>query len=164
MNIREITETDAEKYLKMLISLDNETENMMFEPGERKVTINDMKNRIIDSLSRGSLILVAEQDYEIVGFLSAERGFANRIKHSAYIVTGILENYRGMGIGKQLFLKLDEWAMKNGITRLELTVMKHNESAMKLYENKGFKIEGIKERSLVINGKYIDEFYMAKLF
>ena len=163
MSIREITEIDAEKYLKMLISLDNETENMMFEPGERKVSLNDMKNRIIDSLNSGSLILIAEKDLEIVGFLAAERGFANRIKHSAYIVVGILENYRGMGIGKKLFLKLDEWAIKNSITRLELTVMKHNESAIKLYENHGFKIEGIKERSLIINGKYIDEFYMAKL-
>jgi RimJ/RimL family protein N-acetyltransferase len=41
--------------------------------------------------------------------------------------------------------------------------MIHNEVALKLYKKMGFKIEGLKERSMIVNGEYIDEYYMAKL-
>lgn len=41
--------------------------------------------------------------------------------------------------------------------------MKHNESAIRLYEKMGFKKEGLKENSLIVNGKYVDEYYMGKI-
>lgn len=34
---------------------------------------------------------------EIVGFLSAERGVPNRIRHTAYIVVGIRKAFQGIG-------------------------------------------------------------------
>lgn len=67
-----------------------------------------------------SQISVEEQE-RIVGFLSTERGFANRIKHSAYIVIGILKSYRGKKIATNLFKELINWASHNDIARLELT-------------------------------------------
>ncbi|WP_333473049.1 GNAT family N-acetyltransferase [Crassaminicella thermophila] len=161
--IRKIKEDDAGMFLNMLKRLDNETKNMMFEPGERKTTVDEIKADIRNLYHSNSLILVAEENGEIVGFLSAERGFANRIKHSAYIVIGILNDYRGKGIGTKLFEELEKWANEKNITRLELTVMLHNERGIRLYEKMGFKIEGIKERSLIVDGEYIDEYYMAKL-
>ncbi|QEK13570.1 GNAT family N-acetyltransferase [Crassaminicella thermophila] len=163
MMIRKIKEDDAGMFLNMLKRLDNETKNMMFEPGERKTTVDEIKADIRNLYHSNSLILVAEENGEIVGFLSAERGFANRIKHSAYIVIGILNDYRGKGIGTKLFEELEKWANEKNITRLELTVMLHNERGIRLYEKMGFKIEGIKERSLIVDGEYIDEYYMAKL-
>ena len=163
MYIRRIELKDSELFLNMLKQLDNETNNMMFEPGERKTTIRDMESNIINSVNSHSLILVAEENGTIVGFLSAERGFANRIKHCAYIVIGILKEYRGKRIGESLFNEMERWAVENNITRLELTVMTHNESAVNLYEKMGFKIEGTKEKSLIVNGKYVDEYYMGKI-
>jgi RimJ/RimL family protein N-acetyltransferase len=38
-----------------------------------------------------------------------------------------------------------------------------DERAIKLYEKVGFHKEGIKEKSMLVDGKYIDEYYMAKL-
>lgn len=163
MNIRKIEIKDAKKYLCMLQRLDNETKYMMFEPGERKTTEEEMIKRIEDTIKSGSLKLVAEEGERIVGFLGANKGAANRIKHRAYIVIGILKDYRGRGIGKQLFQKLDKWALENSISRLELTVMIHNESAVALYKKMGFKVEGIKEKSLLVDGEFVDEYYMAKL-
>lgn len=40
----------------------------------------------------------------MVGYIRAERGKFNRILHTAYIVVGILKDYRGKGIGTS-FLK-----------------------------------------------------------
>lgn len=163
MTIRPIVTEDAERFLNMLKQLDHETNNMMYEPDERKTTADEMKAKIEGIYKTKSLLLIAEEDNHMVGFLSAERGFANRIKHSAYIVIGILRSYRKKGIGEQLFDKMEEWAAESGIARLELTVMTHNEGAVHLYKKMGFKIEGVKEKSLIVDGNYIDEYYMGKI-
>jgi len=56
-----------------------------------------------------------------------------------------------------------EWAQGNNIKRLELTVMKHNQAGIALYKKHGFEIEGIKKSSMLVNGSYVDEYYMAKI-
>ncbi|MEJ8555082.1 GNAT family N-acetyltransferase [Tepidibacter sp. Z1-5] len=163
MIIRRIETKDSQKFLNMLKQLDNETNNMMFETGERKTTIEEMESNISNINNSKSLTLVVEDNGNIVGFLSVERGVANRIKHSAYIVIGILNDYRGRKIGVKLFEEMEKWALESNITRLELTVMTHNEGAIHLYKKMGFKIEGTKEKSLIVNGKYVDEYYMSKI-
>ena len=50
------------------------------------------------------------------------------------------------------------------IKRLELSVRSDNISAVKLYLNQGFKLEGTKQNSMNIAGIYKDEYIMAKLF
>jgi RimJ/RimL family protein N-acetyltransferase len=109
------------------------------------------------------LLLLAEDDGKIIGYLSAQRGTLRRIKHTAYIVIGIRKQHQHKGIGTRLFKKLVDWAEANGIKRLELTVMYLNTSARHLYENVGFVVEGIKKRSMLVDGEYVDEYYMAKL-
>ncbi len=54
----------------------------------------------------------------------------------------------------QAYLKLD---------RIELTVMTHNEAGIALYRRQSFEIEGVKKQSLLMDGQYVDEYYMAKL-
>lgn len=164
MIIRSIKIEDAENFLCMLKKIDSETKTMMYEPGERKTTVEDMKQKIEETLSSAALILVAEIDDQMIGFLSIDRGFAKRIRHSGYIVIGILKNYWGKGIGSKLFVQGEKWARANNLTRLELTVMTYNIKAIKLYEKMGFKKEGVKIRSLMIDGEYIDEYYMSKIF
>lgn len=86
-----------------------------------------------------------------------------RNKHSAYLVIGISNAYRGKGIGTALFKELEHWAVKQGLHRLELTVVAENIAGVSLYQKMGFKIEGVKKDSLFINGTYVDEYYMGKL-
>jgi len=59
--------------------------------------------------------------------------------------------------------ELIAWAGMRGLTRLELTVISHNKRAVGLCPKMGFEIEGLRRRSLFIQGKYIDEFYMSRL-
>lgn len=164
MEIRKIKKEDANNYLDMLLNLDKETKNMMFEPDERPADINIVKGIIDKATNGGNLVLVAFDSNNIVGFLSAQRGIPRRINHSAYIVTGIREKYRNKGIGSKLFCELDKWAKENSITRLELSAICTNVIAKHLYEKNGFIVEGIKKNAMIIDGKYVDEFYMAKLY
>lgn len=164
MKIRKCEINDADNMLKMLLELDKETEYMLFEADERPNDINRVKAMINQSISGGNLLLIGTEEDDIIGFLSAQRGILRKIKHTAYIVIGIREKFRGKGIGKKLFLELDLWAKENNISRLELTVMCPNSLAKQLYEKNGFEVEGIKRNSIYMNGKYIDEYYMSKIY
>jgi len=164
IRIREIKESDAEEFLSLCKRIDSETEFMMFEPGERLTTIKEQRNEISDILSKDNqIIFVAEKDSQLIGYLSAYGGRYKRNRHSTYIVTGILQTFTSQGIGTRLFEELEKWARSNKIHRLELTVMVHNEAALALYKKMGFEIEGRKLHSLVINGSYVDEYWMVKL-
>jgi len=163
MEIRKITEADSSDLLELLLRLDNETKFMMIEPGEREISPENMKHLLSDSVVPTSVFLGAFSEDELVGYVNACRGNFKRIEHTAYIVIGILSSSTGQGIGTLLLKKVEEWARKYGITRLELTVMTHNKNAIKLYEKMGFEREGIKKNSMFVDGNYVDEFYMSRI-
>lgn len=161
--IREAALGDAEAFLCMQTALDKETQYMMYEPGERTGDIEPVNAMIKRSVAGDDLLLVAESGGDIVGYISAQRGTPRRIRHTAYVITGIRKAFRGQGIGSDFFARLDAWARKSGVTRLELTLICSNEAALRLYEKNGFAIEGTRKRSMFTGGDYADEFYMAKL-
>jgi RimJ/RimL family protein N-acetyltransferase len=164
MNIRAIRESDSEQFLLLGKALDEETQFMMLEPGERTLTIEEQTQRIKSVLAQDNqMIFVVEREDQLVGFLGAFGGTYRRNRHSAYIVIGIRQFFAGRGIGKQLFEVLETWAVDHELHRLELTVMCHNERAVHLYQKMGYKIEGVKKDSLWINGRYVDEYYLAKI-
>jgi len=137
---------------------------MMLEPGERSTSVEEQSRKISVVLLRDNqTILVAEVGGELVGYVAAFGGDFRRSRHCAYIVTGILRAFSGQGIGTELLSELEQWAGRNGIHRLELTVMTHNDRAVRLYQRMGYEIEGRKRDSLLVNGSYVDEYYMGKL-
>jgi RimJ/RimL family protein N-acetyltransferase len=164
MIIREIKIEDAENLISLIKQVEAESKFMLMEAGER-TTSPEQQRKHIERIGRqtNSTILVAEKEGKLVGYLYVIGGSAEKTKHSAYIVIGILETYRGLGIGTNLFQHLEEWALNHHISRLELTVVTQNEAGVALYKKSGFEIEGTKRNSLLIDGKYVDEYYMAKL-
>lgn len=153
-------------FWKLLNRLDSETNFMMYEPNERKAktTIQELRSDIQDNVIHGfDFLQVATENGKMVGYIRAERGHFQRNFHTAYIVTGILKESRGKGIGTTFFNHLDLWAKTNRVVRLELTVECCNHTAKHLYEKNGFKMEGIRKKSMLVAGSFVDEFYMAKI-
>lgn len=161
--IRSARTGDAEALFELMDALDRETKFMMYEPGERKRDLTRLSTFIQGAVDGNDLLLFAEDGGVIVGYLAAQRGALNRVRHSAYIVAGIRAAYCHHGIGTRFFNMLDDWAKQNGITRLELTVLCANTAAKKLYDKMGFFVEGEKKCSMRVDGVYMDEYYMAKL-
>lgn len=155
---------DAQNLWNIMNTLDYETKYMLFEAGERKKDFSIIKSRIENSLKYKDFFLLAKDDDKIIGYISAQRGNLKRIRHTAYIVVGILKQYTNKKIGSEFFKRLDIWAKENNIKRLELTVVCDNDIAKHLYEKNGFEIEGIKKASMYVDNKYLDEYYMAKIF
>jgi len=162
--VRKAIPSDGTGLVQLFSTLDQETEFMLMEPGERKLSVEqqvDIINESSDSKSR--ILLIASERDVIVGFLGGHRGTANKNKHTIHIAMGILTSFWGKGIGSQLLQTLIAWATKNQLHRIELTVMEHNTRAFTLYKKTGFETEGIKRDSLKINGHYVNEHYMALL-
>ncbi|MEC2345241.1 GNAT family protein [Paenibacillus barengoltzii] len=165
IEIREIRVDDAERFLNLCLQLDQETKFMLYEPGERTTTAEEQRERIQSILSEaGSTILVAEDQGKLVGYLAVFGGQANRTKHVGYIVVGITQAYSGKGIGTRLFQAAEAWRAETEITKFELTVMIPNERAVALYKKVGFEVEGVKRNSIRVDGNYVDEYYMGKIF
>ncbi len=168
MRIRTISVDDVESFHQMMCRLDRETKYMLYEPGEREEKATNL-NRLRATLEAAAkdedfLKVAVNENKEIVGYLWAQRERLNRNAHVAYIVVGILRDYRHQGIGTEFFRLLDEWAREKGLVRLELTVECINADAVKLYQKCGFQIEGTRQKSMKVDDKFIDEYYMAKIF
>ncbi|MEK5493027.1 GNAT family N-acetyltransferase [Paenibacillus sp. FSL R7-0297] len=165
ITLRELIPEDAAALLSLQHRLDQETSYMLLASGERQTGIPQVGEMIASfGNAHTSILIGAEADGELAGYLSVRGGSVIRNKHSAYIVIGILKQYQGMGIGSALFHEIDLWAKRSGIVRLELTVMKHNKRAIALYTRYGFEIEGVKKKSLLVDGEWVDEYYMSKIF
>lgn len=103
MKYRKLSEDDAEQFWNLMNQLDYETKYMLYEPGERTKNLPEIEAIIRGSVEGEDFLLVAETDNRLVGYLSAQKGRLNRIAHLAYIVVGILKDYRGKGIGTEFF-------------------------------------------------------------
>lgn len=163
MEYRKLSVDEAEQFWELMNQLDYETKYMLYEPGERAKNLSIIESVIRESVEGKDFLLAAETDHKLIGYISAQKGNLNRIAHSAYIVVGILKDYRGKGIGTEFFKRLNVWAEENKVVRLELTVICKNEAAKHLYTKSGFEIEGMKRKAVCVDGEYLDEYYMAKV-
>lgn len=162
--IRTAKVSDAEALLRLLKRLDGGTRFMMYEPDERATTVRQQEELLQSTLaSTNGTVLLAEEGGRPVGFLEATGGAFRRNRHVAQLVIGVLGEHASRGTGTALMGEAERWAHKRGIHRLELTVMAHNAAAVALYEKAGFAVEGTRRHSILVDGSYVDEHYMAKL-
>jgi RimJ/RimL family protein N-acetyltransferase len=109
-----------------------------------------------------SLMLLAEVDGRVVGVLTFEGGQTPRIQHTGEFGISILQEYWGIGIGRQLVAALIEWARGTGIIRkINLRVHVSNLRAIRLYEGFGFKVEGRISREYNVGGQFYDNLAMG---
>lgn len=164
--IRQAKESDAEGFLELWEFLDTETEYMLFEPNERKATLEAQRSRLADATSSEHVHILALEDVEkklIAGFCAGRRSLNFRDKHSLEVVVGIRQSYTGKNWGFKLLSELEKWARTKGISRLELGVMVNNLNAITLYKKLGYEIEGTKRKSVYLKSGYVDEYVMSRL-
>lgn len=162
VRIRTARPYDAAALLDLKRQLDEETAFMMYEPGERDSSVQDLARDIAGvTRSPNSVILLAELGDQLAGYLELTGGSFRRSRATAYLVIGVRAHAAGRGIGAGLLQRAKEWAGAHGLHRLELTVMAHNSRAIRLYERMGFSVEGRRSECLLVAGRFIDELTMA---
>jgi RimJ/RimL family protein N-acetyltransferase len=83
--------------------------------------------------------------------------------HCGTLGVGLLPEYRGKCIGRQLMRRTIDAAFAFGLTRIELTVREANANAIALYKSLGFEIEGLHRNAVRIEGQYENLHSMALL-
>lgn len=163
IHFEQIRPEEAEAFYALMKQIDQEAPYMLYYPDERKKDINGFLHMIANVQEHGILLGARNEEGRLVGFITAEGNPLRKIAHQIYLVIGILQDYRGLGIGTQLFERAEAWCRAKGIHRMELTVIAKNAPAVHLYKKMGFEIEGVKRDSIFMDGSFLDEYYMAKL-
>lgn len=163
--IRSAVETDAEALSDLRLQIDGETENLDREPGEAFIDPKGFQAIIkADTEGTRNIFLVAETNGKLVGFSRCAGTDLKRFRHKVEFGVGVLKEFWGYGIGKNLLQKSIKWADDNDIKKMTLHVMESNESARKLYEKLGFEVEGIlKNDKLLSDGHFHNMIVMGRI-
>ena len=96
--IRSIHEGDADEFLDLSKRLDEETQFMMLELGERQTTAEEQRERIRAILAKDNqIIFVAEGEGRLLGYVAGLGGSYMRNRHCAHVVIGVLQAFSGQG-------------------------------------------------------------------
>lgn len=86
-----------------------------------------------------SLLLVAEENQEVVGWIQSE--VHNKLgKYNFAMISGLVvdKNHRNKGIGTELILNTEKWCNKRGCYGVSLSSGKERKEAHNLYKKLGY--------------------------
>ena len=90
----------------------------------------------------GTVILVAEKDGEIAGFVMGVVEYhVDDLVDAPYLTVQYIcvdERFRRTGMGKALMQEVERWAVSKGITNLDLMVLDTNTPAQSLFRKMGY--------------------------
>ncbi|HSF15546.1 MAG TPA: GNAT family N-acetyltransferase [Vicinamibacteria bacterium] len=107
--------------------------------------------------------IVALDGRKIVGWCDVLPLPFEGMRHVGRLGMGVLATHRRQGLGRRLLEETLPRARERGIWRIELDVFASNERAKRLYESKGFVVEGRKRLARALDGVEEDIFLMALL-
>jgi RimJ/RimL family protein N-acetyltransferase len=113
--------------------------------------------------SANELILVAESNGTLIGMTAISR--TNFIKHDhAGLIWGVYvrPQWRGQHIPDQLIGGCLDWARRQRLRIVKLSVTATNGAAVRLYLRCGFSVYGVDPDITCVNGVYYDELMMAR--
>ena len=155
---------DAVALMKLKQRLDEQTSFMLLEPDERDTSTQTLVRHLEEvSRSENSVVIVADERGQLAGYVELAGGRFRRNRSTTHVIIGVLAEASGKGVGTELLEEAKRWAAARGLRRIELNVMAHNHRAIALYERMGFVHEGRRMDCLLIDGKFLDELYMAMI-
>lgn len=158
LRIRDIKIEDY-KEISKIRKMPGVMENILSNKDEEEELI---KEKIINR-GKNQYWYVAEENGKVIGLGILMNHGNLRKKHVGVITLMVNSDYQNKGVGSLLMYKLINLSESLNIIRLELCVFRDNYKAINLYKKFGFKEEGIKVKSALKNGEYIDEFMMARI-
>lgn len=158
LKIRDI-EIEDYKEISKIRKMPGVMENILSNKDEEEESI---KEKIIN-MGKNQYWYVAEENGKVIGLGILMNHGNLRKKHVGVITLMVNSDYQNKGVGSLLMDKLINLSESINIIRLELCVFRDNYKAINLYKKFGFKEEGIKVKSALKNGEYIDEIMMARI-
>jgi ribosomal protein S18 acetylase RimI-like enzyme len=108
------------------------------------------------------VFFVATVDEDVVGWVHLDAPELEKLSHTAELTVGVLEAYRGYGIGSHLLERGLEWAATNGYEKIYNSVPSTNEEAIDFLKAHDWEVQAVREGHYKLNGTYIDEVMMER--
>ena len=105
---------------------------------------------------------VAVVDAMVVGVCDILTSPLSRTGHVAEIGVGVLEGFRGFGIGRGLMREALDWLRNRGVLKARLFVLEGNERALGLYKTLGFERTGVYKDEASIDNGFMDLLILEK--
>jgi len=126
--------------------------------------LEDVTRFVLHNIEHGYPQFVVLSTGQLVGWCDVIPNRSRAVYyHCGTLGVGLLPEFRGKGIGRQLMQRTIDAAFAFGLSRIELTVRKENVNAIALYKSLGFKIEGLHRNAVCIEGQYENLYSMALL-
>ncbi|MBW7975003.1 GNAT family protein [Bradyrhizobium sp. BR 10289] len=119
---------------------------------------------VLGMIAQGQPQFVVLSGGEVVGWCDVTRQSGPIHAHVGTLGMGLLQPFRGQGIGTQLIRRTLAAAQATGLSRIELSVYENNAGAIALYKKVGFAVEGVSRNAARVNGVYENVVQMALLF
>jgi RimJ/RimL family protein N-acetyltransferase len=115
-------------------------------------------------MGQQGVMRLAMDGNSVVGWCDIRRHDATIMAHCGTLGLGVIEGYRGRGLGKRLMQATLDAVLESdlGIERVELSVFSTNARAQALYQSVGFAEEGRKIDARRVDGVSSDLLLMVK--
>lgn len=100
-------------------------------------------------------------DDDVVGWVHVTSPELEKLSHTAELTVGVLDGYRGHGIGAALLERGLSWSRKRGYEKLYNSVPATNERAVEFLRAHGWREEARRSGHYRIDGDPVDEVMMA---
>ena len=161
--IRRIEFKEAEALADLKIALSKETDFIPFLDLERATLISHTRDELRQLSNNNRAIWIIEDNKNLVGYLDIYRYLMPKVSHAAFLEIGIKESHQGLGLGTRLIRESELWAKSVGIKRIWFYVVADNLGAINLYLRLGYRFEGLRRDSYLLNDKYTDEYIVGKI-
>lgn len=111
--------------------------------------------------SEDRVFFVATVDEDAVGWLHVEAVQAPMMDHTAELTVGVLEQYRGNGLGSTLMERGLAWARQRGTRKVYQNLPATNERAISFLEDSGWAVESTRDGHYCIDDELVDEVQLA---
>jgi ribosomal protein S18 acetylase RimI-like enzyme len=108
------------------------------------------------------MFFVATIHGDVVGWVHLNAPELEKLSHTAELTVGVIDEYRGRGIGTELLDRGVDWALDNAYEKLYNSVPSTNEDAIEFLESRGWETEAVREDHYKLGEEYVDEVMLAK--
>lgn len=159
------TVVDAENIVAFYNAVGGETSYLSFEKDEYPMSVKEQEDDIKGlEGNKNNVMILALDGKKLIGIATIHSSSKIKSRHDGELGIVVAKAYQGKGIGSELIRQLIDWAKQNGVTkRISLDTRADNIKAVELYMKFGFKIEGMRPNSTLLNGTYYDLYIMGMM-
>ncbi|MEH7179800.1 GNAT family N-acetyltransferase [Neobacillus vireti] len=164
MEIRQLTSLDAKKYWDLRLEALKQAPEAFLTSYEDAIKRENPVTQVAGNFAdEGNYTFGAFEGDKLIGVVTLLQEKAEKIRHRANIYAMyVTPKKQGIGVGKALLTEAINKAKSiEVIEKINLSVVATNEAAKKLYLSLDFKVYGLEEKAMKLNGVYLDDEHMV---